>query len=61
MLLSIIIYLTDIGVVSLNQPHYLISENSSFLPVTITSNSTVSEDVIVEVTISDGSANGNVE
>ena len=48
-------------VVSLNQPQYLITENSSILPVTITLNGTASEDVIVEVTISDGSANGNVE
>ena len=47
--------------VSLNQPQYLITENSSFLPVNITLNRTTSEDVIVEVTISDGSANGNVE
>ena len=47
--------------VSLSQPQYTIVENSSFLPVNITLNSTISEDVIVEATISDGSANGNVE
>ena len=59
MLLSI--YLGVVSCISLNRPQYSISENSSFLPVTITVNTTVSEDVIVEVTISDGSANGNVE
>ena len=48
-------------VVSLNQPQYLITENSSFLPVNVILNRIASEDVIVEVTISDGSANGNVE
>ena len=53
--------LIDVRTVSLSQPHYTITENSGYLPVTITLNSTVSEDVIVEVTISDGSANGNVE
>ena len=47
--------------VSLSQPHYTITENSGFLLVNITMNSRASEDVIVEVTISDGSANGNVE
>ena len=55
------ICLIDTGVVSLSQPQYPVIENSSFLPVTITLNNAVSEDVIVEVTISDGSANGNVE
>ena len=49
------------AVVSLNQPQYLITENSSFLPVNVILNRIASEDVIVEVTISDGSANGNVE
>ena len=59
MLLSI--YLGVVSRISLNRPQYSIPENSSFLPVTIILNTTVSEDVIVEVTIIDGSANGNVE
>ena len=49
------------GTVSLNQSQYLITENNSFLPVNIKLNNTVYDDVVVEVIISDGSANGNVE
>ena len=60
-LMYIFIFSLGAVAVSLNQPQYLITENSSFLPVTITLNDTVSKDVIVQVTISDGSANGNVE
>ena len=58
MLLSI--YLIDIGVISLNQSQYSVSENSNFLPVAITLYTTVTEEVIVKVTISDGSANCDV-
>ena len=46
---------------SLSQLQYSVAENSNSLIGTITLSSRTSEDVIVEVTISDGSANGNVE
>ena len=46
---------------SLNQSQYLAAENDSSVVGTIILSSEASEDVIVEVTISDGSANGNVE
>ena len=45
--------------VSLSQ--YSIVENINLLPANITLSRRTSEDVLVEVTISDGSANGNVE
>ena len=47
--------------VSLSQSQYSVMENDSSLTGTLTLSSVVSELVIVEVTISDGSANGNVE
>ena len=46
---------------SLSQSQYSVVESNISLTGTITLNSTTSEDVIVEVTISDGSANGNVK
>ena len=46
---------------SLSQSQYLVAESDTSLTVNITLNSTTSEDVIVEVTLSNGSANGNVE
>ena len=46
---------------SLNQPKYSVAESDASLRVNITMSSIVSENVTVEVTISDGSANGNVE
>ena len=46
---------------SLNQSQYSVLERDNSLAGTITLSSRASEDVIVEVTISDGSANGNVE
>ena len=46
---------------SLSQSQYSVVENSNSLTGNITLSSGASEDVIVEVTISDGSANGNVE
>ena len=46
---------------SLNQSQYSLVESNNLLTGTITLSSRISEDVIVEVTISDGSANGNVE
>ena len=46
---------------SLSQSQYSVVESNNSLTGTITLNSTLSKDVIVEVTISDGSANGNVE
>ena len=51
----------SIGAVSLNQSQYSVVESNNSLTGTITLSSIASEDVIVEVTISDGSANGNVE
>ena len=47
--------------VSLNQSQYSVVESDNSLTGSITLSSRTSEDVIVEVTISDGSANGNVE
>ena len=47
--------------VSLNLSQYSILESNNSLTGTVTLSSRASEDVIVEVTISDGSANGNVE
>ena len=46
---------------SLSQSQYSVAESDASVRVNITLNSTASEDVMVEVTISDGSANGNVE
>ena len=46
---------------SLSQPQYSIAENDTSLRVTLALNSATSEDVMVEVTLSDGSADGNVE
>ena len=47
--------------VSLSHPQYLVVENINLLSSNVTLSRRTSEDVIVEVTISDGSANGNVE
>ena len=47
--------------VSLSQSQYSVAESDTSLTVNITLSSTASEDVIVEVTIRDGSAIGNVE
>ena len=46
---------------SLSQSQYSVEESNNLLTGTIAMSSRASEDVIVEVTISDGSANGNVE
>ena len=46
---------------SLSQSQYSVAESDTSLTVNITLNSTTSEDVIVEVTLGNGSANGNVE
>ena len=46
---------------SLNQSQYSVIESDNSLTGVIKLNSRTSEDVIVEVTISDGSANGSVE
>ena len=46
---------------SLSQSQYTVVESSNSLTGNITLNSTASKDVIVNVTISDGSTNGNVE
>ena len=45
---------------SLSQSQYSVVESNNSLTGIITLSSTVSKDVIVEVTISNGSANGNV-
>ena len=47
--------------VSLNISNYSVAENNGLVTGTIILSSKALEDVIVEVTISDGSANGNVE
>ena len=44
---------------SLNQSQYSVAESDPSLTVNITLSSRASEDVMVEVTISNGSANGN--
>ena len=54
------VHLID-AMVSLSQSQYSVAESDSSLTVGITLSSRTSEDVMVEVTISDGSANGNVE
>ena len=60
--LMLLISLLKIGAtVSLSQSQYSVVESNNSLTGTITLSSRASEDVIVEVTISDGSANGNVE
>ena len=46
---------------SLSQSQYSVAESDSSLSVMIILSSRASENVIVEVTLSDGSANGNVE
>ena len=46
---------------SLSQSQYSVAESDSTLSGTITLNREASENVIVEVTLSDGSATGNVE
>ena len=46
---------------SLSQSQYSVAESDTSLTVNITLNSTTSKDVIVEVTLSDESDNGNVE
>ena len=40
---------------------YSVAESDTPLPVTIMLSNRASEDVVVEVTLSDGSANGNVQ
>ena len=46
---------------SLSQSQYSVAESDTSLSVIIMLSSRTSEDVMVEVTLSDGSANGNVE
>ena len=46
---------------SLSQLEYSAAESDTPLPVTIMLSNAVSEDVVVEVTLSDGSADGNVQ
>ena len=46
---------------SLSQSQYYVAESENFTSGKITLSSEASEDVIAEVTISNGSANGNVE
>ena len=46
---------------SLSQSQYSVVESDTPLPVTIMLSNRASEDVVVEVTLSDGSANGNVQ
>jgi len=54
-------YLPIVVVVSLSQSQYSVTESDTALSETIGLSRTASEDVIVEVTLSDGSATGNVE
>ena len=46
---------------SLSQSQYSVTESDTTLSGSITLSRRASEDVIVEVTLSDGSATGNVE
>ena len=53
-------YYCPTGVVlSFNQPQYSIEENMTPLSVGLILNRTTSEDVIVEVSVNDGSAKGS--
>ena len=55
-------YYWSIGaMVALSQLQYSIIESDSLLSVMIMLSSRASEDVMVKVSLSDGSANGNVE
>lgn len=47
--------------VSLSQSQYSVAENDTSLTVSIALSSTATEDVVVEVTLSDGTANGIVQ
>ena len=46
---------------SLSQAQYLVEESDNFVKTTAELSSRASKDVIVEITVSDGSANGIVE
>ena len=46
---------------SLSQLEYSVAESDTPLSVTIMLSNRASEDVVVEVTLSDGSADGNVQ
>ena len=46
---------------SLSEPEYSVAESDTPLSVTIIMSNGASEDVVVEVTLSDGSADGNVQ
>ena len=46
--------------VSLSEPEYSVAESDTPLSVTIMLSNRASEDVVVEITLSDGSADGNV-
>ena len=46
---------------SLSEPEYSVTESDTPLSVTIMLSNRTSEDVVVEVTLSDGSANGNLQ
>ena len=62
MLLSLLHCNCDLTIgatVSLAQSQYSVAENTKTLSVSIMMNATASEDVMVEVTISHGSAEGN--
>ena len=47
--------------VSLSQSQYSVAESDTSLSVIVMLSSRASEDVMVEITLSNGSANGNVE
>ena len=58
---TVCINLLSVGAtVSLGQSQYVVMENNNTLSGMITLDREASENVLVEVTISDGSANGNV-
>ena len=48
----------DVIVISLDQSEYLVDNENNSLSVTITMNDVASQDVIVEVNVTDGSATG---
>ena len=47
--------------VSLSQSEYLVAESNKSLTIVVTLSKMASENVTIEVTLSDGSANGNLE
>ena len=59
--ITLCLSLVIVAIASLSQSQYSVLERDNSVTGNITLSSRTSEDVIVEVTISNGSANGNIE